>query len=80
MYNTYKNTTIGLERKHKSLFSSFPLFQIHLTQKFLYSVELMFCWSLTFLTVRQDCFVDLPANLKDFSNVGLFEIKLKLFF
>ena len=24
IYNTYKNTTIGLERKHKSLFSSFP--------------------------------------------------------
>ena len=24
MYNTYKNTTIGLERKHKSLFSSIP--------------------------------------------------------
>ena len=25
IYNTYKNTMIGLERKHKSLFSSFPL-------------------------------------------------------
>ena len=24
IYNTYKSTTIGLERKHKSLFSSFP--------------------------------------------------------
>ena len=46
----------------------------------LYSVVLIFCWSLTFLTVRQDCFVDLPANLLDFSNVGLLEIKLKVFF
>ena len=25
MYNTYKNTTIELERKHKSLFSSFQI-------------------------------------------------------
>ena len=24
IYNTYKSITIGLERKHKSLFSSFP--------------------------------------------------------
>ena len=24
IYNTYKSTTIGLEQKHKSLFSSFP--------------------------------------------------------
>ena len=24
IYNTYKSTTKGLERKHKSLFSSFP--------------------------------------------------------
>ena len=25
MYNTYKNTTVGLEQKHKSLFSSIPI-------------------------------------------------------
>ena len=25
IYNTYKTTTIGLERQHKSLFSSFPI-------------------------------------------------------
>ena len=46
----------------------------------LYSVVLKFCWSLTFLTVRHYCFVDLAANLYDFSNVGLLKIKLKLFF